>query len=143
MTINPGSLMMDADFVQGSANSIVGALNTIANTLSGLALGWDGTSAREARDFAQQWKNAMTGLFGTPDDPMTGVINQLMIALAKAAGNFSNAELAITNMFVQLIAALGNISPPGSDNTSPIPPGTTITDPKSSAVSETSWSAIP
>ena len=140
MTINPGTLTTAADFAQECGNSIAGALNTIGNTLSGLALGWNGTSAAEAQDFATKWTNAMTQLFGPENDPKTGVMNQLMGGLTEAAGNYSNCESGITSMFAKLSAALSAATASSGSDTDPIPPGTTITDATQTAVTEINWS---
>lgn len=142
ISIEPGPLQMITDLITDCAQDIVTALNTIGTTLSNLALGWDGTSASEAQDFANQWMSAMTGLFGTPSNPKTGVINQVVVALLTAIGNNSNADESITTMFGQLTSAIP-AGGGGGDDTSPIPAGTNPPTAGQSAIAEINWSSMP
>lgn len=142
MTVNPRNMNSDANQIEDSANNIISALNTIGNTLSGLQLSWNGTAASEAQDFANQWMNAMTGLFGSQSNPQSGVINQVIVALLTAAGNNSSAEEGITQMFTQFSGAIWTSSGGGSD-TATIPPGTDSPNGNLSAVAEINWTATP
>lgn len=141
MTVEPGFLNFAADMIEGSTNNIISALNTIGNTLTGLQLSWNGASASEAQDFANQWMNAMTGLFGSQANPQSGVINQVIIALLTAAGNYSSGEESITQMFTQLSSSIPAAS--GGSDTAPIPAGTDTPNGNLSAIAEINWTAIP
>lgn len=143
ISIEPGPLQMITDLITDCAQDIVTALNTIGTTLSNLALSWDGTSASEAQDFATQWTNAMTGLFGTPSNAKSGVINQVVIALLTAIGNNSNADESVTTMFGQLTSAIPAGGAGGGSDTSTIPAGTTTVTAAQSAIAEINWSSIP
>jgi hypothetical protein len=142
MSVEPGPLNFAADSIGDATNGIVSALNTIGTTLSGLQLSWNGDAASEAQDFANQWMSAMTGLFGSDSNPQSGVMNQVIIALLTAAGNYSSSEESITSMFTQLASAIPAGSGGGSD-TAPIPAGTDAPDASLSAVAEINWTSVP
>jgi hypothetical protein len=142
MSVEPSTLNFAADSIEDATNSIISALNTIGNTLSRLQLSWNGDAASEADDFANQWMSAMTGLFGSDTNPQSGVINQVIIALLTATGNYSSSEESITTMFNQLASAISAGSGDGSD-TAPIPAGTDTPDASLSAVAEINWTSVP
>jgi hypothetical protein len=142
MSVEPGTLNFAADSIEDATNSIISALNTIGNTLSHLHLSWNGDASSEAQDFATQWMSAMTGLFGSESNPQSGVINQVIIALLTAAGNYSSAEESLTTMFTQLASAI-SAGPSGGSDTAPIPAGTDAPDASLSAVAEINWTAVP
>jgi hypothetical protein len=142
MTVDPFQLNSAATSIESSANSVITALNTIGNTLGGLELSWNGQAASEAQDFANQWMNAMTGLFGSESSPQSGVINQVIIALLTAAGNYSSAEEGITPMFTEFSGTVWGGSSGGSD-TATIPAGSDPPNGNLSAVAEINWTAIP
>jgi uncharacterized protein YukE len=147
MTVNPGLLQMSGDMIQDAAEDIVTALNTIDNTLSNLQLGWAGQTAQEAEDFGDQWMAAMTGLFGNANNPKSGVMDQVIVALLTAAGNFSNAEDAVISMFGQLAMGIvnGSSGSSGSDTDPILAPTGTAAQPDGnlSAVGEIGWTSIP
>jgi hypothetical protein len=141
LSVEPGPLMMAADMIKGAADDVVAALNTINSTLNDLQLGWDGTTAAEAQDFADQWLAAMTGMFGTSKDPNSGVMNQVITALMSEVGNASSGENSIVQMFATLQAILtaGALSTPAPD-TAPLPAGTGGTfDMSLTAITEINW----
>lgn len=141
MTINPGLINLTADGVTGAAEAIVTALNTIGDTMSGLQLSWVGDAADEAQDFASRWKTAMNGMFGPPDNPKAGLINQAVVALLTAAGNYSSCEEALTKMFTDFNSGLG--AGGSGSGTDPIPAGTMAPNGNQSAVAEINWTALP
>jgi uncharacterized protein YukE len=143
MAVEPGALNFAADLIQASVNEIVSALNKIGDTLSNLALGWAGSSAAEAKDFSNQWMNAMTGLFGSKIDPKSGVMNQVNIALLTATGNYSSAESAITKMFDDVTSMIGTAASGPDTAPIPVPAGTLIPDATLSAVAEIDWISVP
>jgi len=143
MSVEPGPINFGSDMINDSVQSIVDALNAINGALSDLKLGWAGQTAAEARDFSDQWKNAMTGLFGSGSGGQSGaphgVMNQVIVALRTASGNFSNAEIAITQMFKQLS---GGLASSNAADTDPIPAGPTVYDPSQTAVAEINWTPL-
>jgi hypothetical protein len=141
MSVEPGTLNFAADSIEDATNSIISDLNTIGNTLTGLHLSWNGDAASEAQDFANQWMNAMNGLFGSDSNPQSGVMNQVIIALLTAAGNYSSTEESLTSMFTQLASAIS--APSGGSDTAPIPAGTDAPDASLSAVAEINWTSVP
>jgi WXG100 family type VII secretion target len=141
LTIEPGTLNFAADGIHDAAQAVQDSLGNISSALANLALSWTGDAADSAQDFNAQWSAAMTGLYGTQDDPSTGVINQVTTALATAAANYSSAESTITKMFTTLSGQLGTAS--SGDDTTPIPAGTTTPDATLSAVAETNWTSVP
>jgi Proteins of 100 residues with WXG len=144
MNVEPGPLNMAADGIQDSAEAVVTALNTINKALNELHLGWDGASAAEAKDFANKWHNAMIGMFGTSKDPKKGVMNQVIIALKAAVGNYSNAEEGIEKMFMNFDAMLISGSQTQTPDTTPLPAGPSGTfDMSSTAITEINWTGIP
>jgi uncharacterized protein YukE len=144
MNVEPGPLNMAADGIQDAAEGVVAALNTINKTLEELHLGWDGASAAEAKDFSSKWLAAMTGMFGTSKDPKKGVMNQVIIALKAAVGNYSNAEDKIGLMFMSFEAMLISGSQTQTPDTTPIPAGQSGTfDMSSTAITEIDWTGIP
>jgi uncharacterized protein YukE len=141
LSVEPGPLMMAADMIKDAADSTIAALNTIGNTLDDLQLGWDGTTAAEAKDFSDQWLAAMNGMFGTTKNPQNGVMNQVIAALMSEAGNASSAENSIVQMFASLQAMLAGsaLSTPAPD-TAPMPAGTSGTfDMSLTAITEINW----
>jgi hypothetical protein len=144
MSVEPGPLDFVAEGIKDSALAIVTALNTINKTLNDLHLGWDGASATEAKDFANKWQAAMIGMFGTGKDPKKGVMNQVIIALKSAVGNYSNAESNVVMLFMNFDASLisGSLTP--TPDTTPLPSGPSGTfDMSSTAITEINWTGLP
>ena len=141
LTIEPSSLNFAADAIHDAAQSVQDSLGNISSALANLRLSWTGGAADSAHDFDAQWTAAMTGLYGTQDDPSAGVINQVTTALATAAANYSSAESTIAKMFTTLSSQLGTA--PSGDDTTPIQAGTTTPDATLSAVAETNWTSLP
>lgn len=142
MSIEPGLLQHNAGQIGDATKEIIAALNSIGETLSSLKLSWDGSSAAAAQDFANQWMAAMTGLFGSQSDPSAGVINQAVVVLLTAVGNYSNVEETNTQMFETLSSSISSGSSSGSD-TAPIPAGTMQPNGNLSAIAEIDWTSIP
>lgn len=144
MFVEPGPLMFEALMIQSAAQDIGNALNTLAGALSSLQLGWDGTTAAEAQDFANQWIAAMNGLFGTDKNPQSGVMNQVVIALMTAVGDASSAENSIVQMMAAMQAALTAGALSSSSPTATIPAGTSGTfDMSLTAITEINFSGTP
>jgi hypothetical protein len=144
MSVEPGPLNFAADGIQDSAESIVNALNTINKTLNELQLSWDGKSATEAKDFARQWQDAMTGMFGTKKGAKKGVMVQVLIALKTAVGNFSSGENGVVKMFLGLQTAISGSAMAQTPETSPIAAGASGTfDMSLTAITEIDWTGLP
>jgi uncharacterized protein YukE len=140
MSVEPGPMYSAAVDIQLNAQSVVAALNTINQTLADLKLSWDGTSADEAQDFAHQWQDAMTGMFGTSKDAKKGVMNQVIVALKSAVGNYSNAENHVVNMFLTLQSAISSSALAQGPDTTPLPAGASGTfDMSLTAITEIDW----
>lgn len=142
MSIEPGAINFAADGIKDLVQGVVSALNTIGTTLSGLQLSWNGDAAGEAQDFANQWMNAMTGLFGSEGDPKSGVMNQVIIAMLTATGNYSACEESVSKMFMEFAGSMLTGSGGGSA-TAPIPAGTAQPNGNLSAIAEVGWTSIP
>ena len=140
--------------VQTAAEDVINALKTINDTLDALQLGWDGTTAAEAKDFSDQWTAAMTNLFGddskgkgastttTTGTAGMGVLSQVIETLLTAGGNYGSAEGNVTSMFTSLSSGL-SVAGGGSDDTAPMPPGSPVSDGTLSSVGEINWTALP
>jgi uncharacterized protein YukE len=90
-----------AQAVLTSATNINNYLTDINNSLSGLPISWTGDSASLADDFNKRWSDAATALFGTQNDPSTGILNIITSGLAQAVKNYSGNEGAVAAMFNQ------------------------------------------
>jgi uncharacterized protein YukE len=141
LTIEPGTLNFAADGIYDSAQAVQDSMGNISSALANLELSWTGDASDSAQDFNTQWTAAMTGLYGTQDNPSVGVINQVTTALVTAAANYSSAESTLITMFTELTSQLGTAA--SGDDTTPIQAGTTTPDPTLSAVAEINWTSLP
>jgi len=141
LNVSPGQLYYSGEMLTNAAIDVVDALNSINATLNGLQLGWAGTTAAEAKDFADQWTAAMIALFGNGKDPKQGTLNQMVTLVNTAAGNFGAAEQAITQMFTSMYDSLTTHQLASAN--APIPALTTVPDATTSAVGESNWSTAP
>jgi hypothetical protein len=64
-----------------------------------LEVGWAGVTADEALDFSNRWNGTMMRLFGTEDDPQSGVLPKISYGLAVASINYASAEDQVIKMF--------------------------------------------
>jgi hypothetical protein len=140
MNVNPALMLMAAGSIQMQAQAIASSVGRIGDAIGQLQLSWTGLSAAEASDFAGQWTNTMTGLFGSDSSPQSGAVNQVLIALEAASGNYSACEEALTQMFNKFADTLSSDT---SDGNSPEPAGTNLPDGNLSAVGEINWTALP
>ncbi len=141
LNVSPGQLYYSSEMLTGAATDVVDALNSINATLNGLQLGWAGTTAAEAKDFADEWTAAMVALFGNGKDTDQGTLNQMITLVATAAGNFGGAEQAITQMFTGMYDTLTTHQLASAN--APIPALNTMLDATQSAVGESNWSTAP
>jgi uncharacterized protein YukE len=133
--VNPNELKGYARSLRDDANDIVNNINDIQNTFGDLKLGWAGKTADEAESFNDQWNSTMKELFGTKDDPGTGVLSAILMGVTAAASGYAYTEQAISTMFRQFSAQLSGAGQP-SDGTQPSPTQD-ITDTDTTAVTET------
>jgi|HubBroStandDraft_1064217.scaffolds.fasta_scaffold26802_4 hypothetical protein len=144
--IVPWDVYNAGQIVQNAAEDIIGALTVIGDTLNKLQLGWVGTSAAEAKSFGDEWTAAMTNLFGSNADPSSGVLNQVIVTLFTAAGNYTASEQAITSMFASMASSLPSPYARTLASDAPAPaegPGVSVTDGSMSAVGEIGWTSTP
>jgi uncharacterized protein YukE len=139
LTVVPTELATAATIVDAAVTEVVTCLNSIDDTLNGLELGWNGSTAAEAKDFGDQWAAAMAQMFGTKGHASDGVLNMVIFALKSSANNYNAAEDAIVGMFSKFGATF---VPSGADGTGPIAAGDTIANGSLSAVGESNWSAL-
>jgi uncharacterized protein YukE len=99
--VEPDQLKTIADNLTANASDVATSTLNITNTLSDLQLGWAGQSAQEANDIANRWDAVMNELFGTEDDPSTGVLNAIVDGLMTARDGFSKTEDALAKLFSQ------------------------------------------
>jgi uncharacterized protein YukE len=107
ITVSPDTLNATSTAVQGLVQDIMNQMNNAMNTLSNLQLSWTGPSASAANTFTQDWNSAAQTLFGTQQDPNTGVLNRLVAGLAAAAVNYSEVEQLTQSNFNKLVSLLG------------------------------------
>jgi hypothetical protein len=143
LSISPTGIYDIGLNVKTTGEEVISALQKINNTLNDLQLGWNGTSAAEAKDFADQWTAAMTNLFGdgSGDSSGAGVLNQVIATLLTAGGNYGAADGNVASMFNSLASGLSAPGGGGPDS-APIPAGGPLTDGSLSSVGETGWTAI-
>jgi uncharacterized protein YukE len=108
--------------VGGLIGDIIDQLNDIMTTLDGLQLSWVGSSASEANDFSNRWDAAMKQLFGTSNDPSSGVYSRLLDGLAGALTNYDNAE----DYVVKLMTAFQSATSSSGSTTSVVNTGGTV-----------------
>ncbi|WP_409055175.1 WXG100 family type VII secretion target [Streptomyces sp. SYP-A7185] len=89
----------------------IGAINT---TLGGLRVAWQGKAASDAEELSKEWTRVMTALFGTVENPLLGVLPTLADGLGMASGNFSVAEVGVTNLFKEFLANQSAEGDPGA-----------------------------
>jgi hypothetical protein len=122
--VDPNTLYADATGpMKTAAQGVADSIDTIVNTWNDLKLGWMGTSASEAQDFADRWTKAVQRLFGSGDQSDPGAFGRLVDAVQLASVNYGEAEDANVKMFRSLLDGL--TGPPGT----PGPPTRGVNDP--------------
>jgi uncharacterized protein YukE len=130
--VDPMVLHDSAATMTTAAQGILNDLTDIITALNSLKVSWVGDSADAATAATDRWNNTMTLLYGTEDDPSTGILNILTGGLASDAVNYSQCEQQVYDMFntfeSTLVAATkggdGSDNGDGKDD----PPPTDITD---------------
>jgi hypothetical protein len=98
------------------AKAIGAAIENIFNIWQGLKLGWVGTTATEAQDFSDRMNATLKKMFGSDDDPTSGVLPKVATAIGKASINFGETEDVMKKMFDTLTTDLGK---PGNGDSPP------------------------
>jgi hypothetical protein len=120
INVDPDALWMygatDLPAQLKAIGDLVGRVHDIWN---GLQLGWAGTTADEAQDFADRWNGAVTVLFGTQADPQSSVLYRIAVAVQTASLNYATTEEEVSKMFLDFYDALpgggGTNQPPTRD----------------------------
>jgi hypothetical protein len=121
--VNPDHLFFMAESVMPEyALEVADSVNRIIDVWNGLKLGWVGGTADEAQAFNDAWSAAVSKLFGTQDDPTTGILHQIGRSVALASMNYGEAESVVTKMFRDMSNALGQ-SASGGDSSRNIDDG--------------------
>jgi uncharacterized protein YukE len=116
--VDPDAMYTDATTTMRThGDSMAEHISSINDTWNGLKLGWMGRTADEAQSFNDQWNAAIKSLFGTEEDPSSGVLNKIEVAVHYASVNYGVAEDVVVKMFNQIAAAIGN--PSGSPDSGP------------------------
>lgn len=133
--VSPRGMNTTATQLKNLAQDVADSLTRVKATLDGLRLTWEGRSAKEADEVAQDWVRVTTELFGTKDDPKQGVLNALADGVGMASGNFSKAEDAIAQAFSEFRQALA----PGDGKSDPPKdtPPESVTDTNKTAITMT------
>lgn len=119
--VDPDTMYREVAVVMPTyGTQIADSINRIVDVWNGLKLGWVGTTADEAQAFNDAWSAAITKLFGTQDDPTSGILSHIGNAVALASINYGEAESIVTQMFRDMSNALAQ-APTGSN------PGRNIT----------------
>jgi uncharacterized protein YukE len=130
---DPDGVKVRADGLTASAQDVVDSLTNIENTLTDLQLGWAGQTADEAKDFGDRWDAVMRELFGTKEEPDTGVLNAIVDGLLSVRGNYALAEEGLVEFFKNFAGQLSSGGGGGSTPTSAPP---SVTDIDLTAISE-------
>ncbi len=114
--VDPDAMYTDATTTMRThGESIADSISSINDTWNGLKLGWMGRTADEAQSFNDEWNAAIKSLFGTKDDPSTGVLNKIEVAVHYASVNYGVAEDVVVKMFNDIESAIRD--PSGSSDT--------------------------
>ncbi|MFG2525236.1 WXG100 family type VII secretion target [Streptomyces sp. NPDC048527] len=108
VSVDPSQLNSCVDRLNQCCDSINAALADIMASLGDLRLSWTGDSQQLADDFNTRWEFAMGEMFGTQENPGTGILNTLTGGVAYAVENYANTEASIANMWNQFERALAS-----------------------------------
>src|ERR1700730_14725153 len=115
--IDPTAMWHDSSVeLLNVAKQIGDSIENIIQIWDGLRLGWMGSSADEAQDFANRFNANLSHMFGSNADPSSGVLPRVATAVEGAAINFGVTEDTVWRMFESLNSGL---TQPGSPNTPP------------------------
>ncbi|WP_436531114.1 hypothetical protein [Actinoplanes sp. HUAS TT8] len=120
------AIVVDMDAINSAATTletrgknVATGLVNINNTLSGLRLGWVGTTAAEVEAFSNRWVTVATALFGTEaannDDDLDskdGVLNVMIVGLKSVVAAWNKTDHDLKAYFDGMAAGLN------PDNTS-------------------------
>jgi len=135
ITVDTQQLAVSATNLKNLSQNVADSITQIQNTLSNLALSWAGTTQAEADALTTQWNLVMTGLFGSEDGTVLGVLNVLASGTQAVAAGFAQTEVSLQKMFVQFSTGMNTPSPDG--DTTPTSSPAPVTDTSTTAVTET------
>jgi len=111
--VDPMVLHDSAATMTTAAQGILNDLTDIITALNSLKVSWVGDSADAATAATDRWNNMMTLLYGTEDDPSTGILNILTAGLATDAVNYSQCEEQVYTMFNSFESSLAAVTNSG------------------------------
>jgi hypothetical protein len=87
---------------------VADSIERINRTLHSLMLnGWKGKTQQEAQDFTDRWNKVMVDLFGSKENPKSGVFNAVVDGIHEAAGNHAKSEVGAEMIIKQFIKNIG------------------------------------
>jgi uncharacterized protein YukE len=104
--VDPWVLHASAANMITAAQAILDDLGVIITALNNLKISWVGDSSDAATAATDRWNATMAQLFGTQQDPSSGILNILTGGLAYDAVNYSQCEKQVRDMFAQFESAL-------------------------------------
>lgn len=120
MAIGPGGITGAATNVKKHAQEVADALGRVIVALEALtAGGWQGATQREAEDFNARWTTVTQDLFGTKENPETGVLNAIAGGIGTAGANYNKAELGLNDLWKKFA---GGLAPDGGGDGKDDPP---------------------
>ena len=122
--VDPPELYEIGVKVNARGEDIVALIRNISNIWADLKLGWAGSTATEAEDFAARWTRTADAFFGKEGDTRSvgsvarlpvdgladivpGVLPKVVTAIQLAAANYGQSEDFVVKMFDEMAAALG------------------------------------
>ncbi|RDD83932.1 WXG100 family type VII secretion target [Streptomyces parvulus] len=118
--VSPMGMDTTATALFNLAKDLVDSIGTINSTLSGLRVAWQGRAASDAEEVQTEWTRVMTETFGTEEDPSLGVLPTLADGVGMASGNFSVAEVGITQLFKEFTTNLTDTGEGGGGDPAPV-----------------------
>lgn len=113
VAIDLGAVQAAATTLQNESNTIATGLRNISSTISGLRLGWAGSTAEQVEAFSTRWLAVATALFGTESahgddalDANDGVLNVMVSGLRAITSGWSGTEDELKKIFDDARAGL-------------------------------------
>jgi hypothetical protein len=95
--------------------AVADSVDRIVSVWNGLKLGWVGNTVDEAQVFNDEWNAAMSKMFGTQDDPGSGILSRIGAGVLQASVNYGEAEAAVVKMFREMSDRLNAAGDGGGD----------------------------
>jgi uncharacterized protein YukE len=117
IAVSPLNMQTTGGQLSKLAQDVADSLTTINTQLASLKVAWQGKSAADADEVAQDWLRVITELFGTEEEPSKGVLPALADGVHMSWANFSGTEDGIRKLFADFHTALsGSGSGDGEDS---------------------------